>query len=233
MTRTWSPTRVAAGAALAAWAAVFWFLLVSGRTQLYLGARTAWVVPLGAIALTLAAAGRLATARTDHREPLRRREAWGLGLVALPAVLVLALPPTSLGAFAASRRSVSAGFVSSTGDVATGELTLVDVASADWSREGQRALIRRAGEQVSFVGFVTEREGLPADEFYLTRFIVSCCVADALSVQVRVVGAPPGRFRQDEWVRVDGSIYPVGQEVLVAATSVASVPEPEDPYLNP
>ncbi|MGH2738157.1 MAG: hypothetical protein ACRDHH_05020 [Actinomycetota bacterium] len=43
---------------------------------------------------------------------------------------------------------------------------------------------------------MTRREGSPADEFVLTRFIVSCCVADALSVQVRVVGAPPGRFER-------------------------------------
>lgn len=233
MTRTWSPTRVAAGVALAAWAVAFWFLLLSGRTQLYLGSRTEWVVPLGAVALTLAAAGRLWTARTDHRERLRTRDAWGFAVVALPAVLVLALPPASLTSFAASRRSVSAGFVSTTGDPSSGEITLVDVAASDWSSEGQRALVRRAGEQVSFVGFVTEREGLAADEFYLTRFIVSCCVADALSVQVRVVDAPPGRFRQDQWVRVDGAIYPVGHEVIVAASGIEPVAEPADPYLNP
>ncbi|HWC32405.1 MAG TPA: TIGR03943 family protein [Actinomycetota bacterium] len=233
MRRTWSPTRVASGVGLVAWAAAFWFLLVSGRTQLYLGSRTEWVVPLGAVALTLAAAGRLWTARTTHRERLRPRDAWGFAVVALPAVLVLALPPTSLSSFAASRRSASAGFVSTTGDPSSGDITLVDVASADWSTEGQRALVRRAGEQVSFVGFVTERPGLPADEFYLTRFIVSCCVADALSVQVRVVEAPPGRFQQDQWVRVDGAIYPVAGEVIVAATNVEPVPEPADPYLNP
>jgi len=231
-TGAWSPTRVAAAGALAAWAAVFWFLLLLGRTPLYLGARTAWVVPVGAIGLTLAAAGRLWTARTDHREAFRARDAWGFGLVVVPAILVLALPPTALGSDAASRRSVSAGYVSAPAD-SGGGVTLVDVAAANWSEEGQRSLQRAAGSNVSFVGIVTQREGLPADEFYLTRFLVSCCVADALSVQVRVVGAPPGRFAQDQWVQVDGTIYPVGQETIVAASEVREVPQPSQPYLNP
>jgi uncharacterized repeat protein (TIGR03943 family) len=225
---------VATSLALAAWAALFWFLLVTGRTALYLSSRTAWVVPMGAIVLTIAAIGRLLTARTEHLEPLQRRHAVAVGFVILPVVAVLALPPATLGSFAASRRSVSSGIVAGGRQVsATGAITLVDVAASNWSKEGQRALVRRAGSTVTFTGIVTERPGLPADEFYLTRFIISCCVADALSVSVRVVGAPPGRFAQDDWVRVTGTMFPVGQEVIVAATAVEGIPEPADPYLNP
>ena len=66
----WSPSRVATGAVLAAWAAFFWFLLVSGRWSLYLSTRTFWVVPTGAVLMTIAAAGRLATARVIRPEPL-------------------------------------------------------------------------------------------------------------------------------------------------------------------
>jgi uncharacterized membrane protein YcgQ (UPF0703/DUF1980 family) len=58
-------------------------------------------------------------------------------------------------------------------------------------------------------------------------------VADALSVQVRVVGAPAGRFEPDDWVRVEGRMYPLGREVLVDATKVAGVDKPARPYLNP
>jgi uncharacterized membrane protein YcgQ (UPF0703/DUF1980 family) len=61
---------------------------------------------------------------------------------------------------------------------------------------------------------------------------VSCCVADALSVQVRVVGAPPGRFAPDQWVRVTGTFYPVGRETVVDASSIEAIPRPEDPYLS-
>jgi uncharacterized repeat protein (TIGR03943 family) len=229
--RVWSPLRVATAITLAAWATVFWFLLATGRTSLYLSSRTAWVVPMGAVVLTLAALARLATARTDHREVLSGGRAWGLGIVVLPALLVLALPPGSLGSFAVSRRSaVSAGVVPSD-DVSSGQITLVDVAAAEWSEDAARQLVRRAGERVSFVGFVTDEAGA-ADEFVLTRFLVSCCVADALSVQVRVVGAPPGGFKQDQWVKVAGNVYPLGHEVIVDASSVKPVPRPPSPYLN-
>jgi uncharacterized repeat protein (TIGR03943 family) len=232
MSRGWSPLRLATAVTLGSWAAVFWFLLATGRTSLYLSSRTGWVVPMGAVILTVAALSRTVTARTAHREVLTPRRAWSLGIVVLPAVLVLALPPAALGSYAASRRSVVGAGIVPAGDVATGEITLVDVAAAKWSRDAQRQIVRRAGAEVSFVGFVTEDPGAAADEFILTRFIVSCCVADALSVQVRVVGAPAGGFEEDEWVRVDGSLYPLGHEMLVDASSVEAVPRPSHPYLN-
>lgn len=229
------PERALAATALTAWAAVFWFLLFTGRVSLYLSSRTAWVVPTGAAVLTLAALGRIVTLRVEDPRPVGRRGVWGVGLIVAPVVIVLALPPASLGSYAAARRStLTAGAaVASAGDIAEGELSLVDVAGALRSREGMRALVRRAGEQVSFVGFVTRERGMPADEFVLTRFLISCCVADALSVQVRVVGAPPGRFKPDDWVRVEGAMYPLGREVIVDAESVRPVDKPEHPYLNP
>ena len=230
-----SPARAAGAVALAAWAALFWFLLISGRTLLYLSTRTDWVVPVGAILLTIAAVGRLATLRTDDPAPVTRREALALGFIALPVVVVLALPPASLGSFAAARRSslVGAGFAGGDGDIGTGEVTLVDVASGLRSNAAMRALVDRAGSDVSFVGFVARDQGMPADEFLLTRFLVSCCAADALSVQVRVVGAAPGKLSTDEWVRVDGKMYPLGGEVIVDAATVEKVARPKQPYLSP
>jgi uncharacterized repeat protein (TIGR03943 family) len=226
-----SSLRVATAAALAAWGGLFWFLLVSGRTSLYLSSRTAWVVPTGAVVLTLAAAGRLATVRAPRKERLTPRTSWALGFIVFPAVIVLTLPPTALGSYAAARRSLSAGFAGPALE-AGGRVTLAAVAAGVWSDQARRALIERAGSPVRFEGIVTRREGSPADEFVLTRFIVSCCVADALSVQVRVVGVPPGRFEEDQWVRVSGTFYPVGREVVVAASSVRAIPQPDDPYLN-
>jgi uncharacterized repeat protein (TIGR03943 family) len=101
-----------------------------------------------------------------------------------------------------------------------------------WSPEAAEALTQRAGSRVAFVGIVVRREGMPADEFLLTRFIMTCCVADALSVQVRVVGAPPGMFQEDQWVRVGGTIYPLGREVVVQASEITGVQRPAHPYLQ-
>ena len=100
------------------------------------------------------------------------------------------------------------------------------------SRPAMTALVKRAGSPVEFVGFVDRATGMPADEFYLTRFLVSCCAADAVSLRVRVVGAPPGELRQDRWVTVSGRIYPLLREVIVHASAVTPVKRPERPYLN-
>jgi uncharacterized repeat protein (TIGR03943 family) len=233
--RRWSPARVTAAGTLAAWAALFWWLLATGRTSLYLSSRTDWVVPLGAALLSIAALGRLASARAVRPEPFTERAALGSVLIVLPVVIVLALPPAALGSFAAGRRESlvgAGGFGSSRENIARGDLSLFDVAGAFRSDAAMRALVARAGSDVSFLGFVDRAEGMPADEFLLTRFLITCCTADALSVQVRVVGAPPGRFERDDWVRVEGSLYPLGDEVIVDAVRVDAVARPERPYLN-
>ncbi|HYP23864.1 MAG TPA: TIGR03943 family protein [Actinomycetota bacterium] len=233
--RHWSAVKLASAAAMAAWAALFWWLLVSGRSFLYLSDRTDWVVPMGAIILTVAVAGRLWSARGPHPEPLKRSDAWRLGAIVLPVVLTVALPPAALGSYATSRRSsfVSSGYTSSAADIESGELSLIDVAGAVRDEGAMKALVQRAGSEVSFVGFVTRDSGMPADEFMLSRFLVSCCVADALSIQVRVVGAPPGKLAEDDWVRVTGAMYPLGREVIVDASEVEPVDRPKRPYLNP
>ena len=66
----WSPSRIATGLVLGAWGAMFWVLWLTDRTYLYLSTRTAWLVPMGAVIMSVAAIGRLATARTAHDEPL-------------------------------------------------------------------------------------------------------------------------------------------------------------------
>jgi len=231
----WSPARLAGATVLASWAALLWWLLISGRIDLYLSTRTQWVVPIGAVLLTLAAGGRLVTARTREPEPVTRREAWLMGAVVVPVVLVMALPPAALGQFSANKRSgfASVGIATSAGDISSGELTLVDVASAQTTPEGEQALAMRAGEAVDFVGFVTRYDDTPADELFLTRYVVTCCVADATIAQVRVVNVTPGAFAPNDWVQVRGAIYPIGREVIVDASEVVRVDRPDRPYLTP
>jgi len=233
--RRWSPSRVAGTAVLGAWAFLFWFLWLSGRDALYLSTRTAWVVPVAAALLTAATLGRLASARVTTPETLRAREAWIMGLMVVPVVLVLAAPPATLGTFSAGKRSgfSGTGFAASASEIGEGELTLVDVAAAQTTPEGERALAGRAGESVSFVGFVVRRDDTPADEILLTRYVVSCCAADAAVAQVRVVNVTPGEFEPDEWVEVTGPIYPLGREVIVDAQQVVEVDRPDRPYLTP
>jgi len=232
----WSPLRVATGCVLAAWAGLFWFLLASGRTALFLSSRTAWLVPSGAVLLTIAAIVRFASSRATSRadDRLSRRDAWVLGAIALPVVILVAMPPVTLGTYAVGKRASFVGSsVGTSVRVVSGSLDFVDVAAAQSFDDAARALAKRAGEPIVLDGIVSSTEGLPPDEFLLTRFIVTCCTADATIAQVRVVGAPPGAFAADEWVKVEGRIYPIGREVLVAAEHIEGIPAPSDPYLTP
>ncbi len=234
MTRTWSAARVWTGLALAAWAGLFWFVMGTDRTTLYLSGRTGWLVPMGAVLATMAAGLRLASARTPGPEPLAAREAWMLGVIVLPVVILLAMPPATLGTFAVGRRSGFVGSgVSATSNIANGEITLIDVAAAQSSKQGQAALAAHAGEPVTFEGLVTTEPGAGPGEFLLTRFIITCCVADATIAQVKVVDAPAGQLENNEWVSVTGKLYPLGSDVLVDASAVSSIPQPNRPYLTP
>ena len=230
--RSWSPAGVAGALGLGAWAGLFWFVMLSGRGPLYLSSRTDWVIPIGAVLLTLGAFGKLTAARTTHAEPLTRRGALRFAIVVLPVVVVLALPPTALGSFAVARRSTFAA-ADIGGDISSGRLGILDVAAGLQSRDQMEKLVRRAGERIALLGFVTLDDGAAADEFTLNRFIVSCCVADALNVQVRVVGAPPAKLVEDDWVRVKGRMYPLGREIVVDAERLDEVDRPKRPYVTP
>jgi uncharacterized repeat protein (TIGR03943 family) len=232
----WSATRLASAGVLAAWALLFWFLQLTGRVNLYLSTRTSWVVPVGATLLTLSAIGTLASSRAARPEPLRRREATVLALMVVPVVLVLALPPATLGTFSASRKATftGAGFSSIYGQItADSPITLLSIAAAQTSTQGAEALAKRGGSSLDVIGFVTRYADTPADEFLLTRYVITCCVADATIVQVRVVGVVPGVAQTNDWVEVKGTVFPIGRDVFVQATSVVKVPRPARPYLTP
>src|SRR5262245_53792531 len=85
--RRCSPSRVVVGGVLSVWAVMFWFVELSGRADLFLSPRTSWVIPVGAVALTGAAIGRLASARAPEPEPVSKREAVILALFTLPVAL--------------------------------------------------------------------------------------------------------------------------------------------------
>ncbi len=234
VTTRWSPVRIATGVVLGMWGLMFWMLLATGRTYLYLSSRTAWLVPMGAVLMSVAAIGRLATARSVQAESLGRRQSWALGVIALPVVLVMALPPSALGAYSVGKRATFGGSaIGATARDVTGPLDFVDIGAAQSFPAAMQQLEARAGEPIALEGFVTHEASAPPDEILLTRYIITCCVADATIAQVRVVGLPPGEYLDEAWLRVTGAVYPVGREVLVAADTAEPIPVPEQPYLTP
>jgi uncharacterized repeat protein (TIGR03943 family) len=234
--RSFSQRRIALASVLAAWSGLFWFLILADRVDLYLSTRTSWVVPMAAGGLAAVALGLVLAGRSPRPEPVRVREAVVMTLLVAPVVLLLTLPPSSLGSFSAPKKARFAGSALATiyGRFdATSEITLLAVAAGQTSEEGSRLLANRAGSEVDFVGFVARDTSAEADELMLSRYVVTCCAADATVVQVRVVNVTPGRFGPDDWIEVRGRIYPIGREVIVLASSIQEVPRPDRPYLTP
>ena len=93
-----------------------------------------------------------------------------------------------------------------------------------------------AGETADVTGFTYFDTRLPAGQFIVARYSVSCCVADAMALGMVVQSkqaAPAG----NAWIRVRGpvSLATIGDQPmpLIQAVSVEAIAEPTDPYLYP
>ncbi|MEP6697951.1 MAG: TIGR03943 family protein [Pseudonocardiales bacterium] len=153
-------------------------------------------------------------------------------LLVLPVLAILLDAPPALGAYTASRGSVTigkpaAGFAALPGGDPV-DTTLRDYAArAVWDQG--RSL---SGRRVRLRGFVTPRAG---GDYYLTRIVIACCAADSRPIKVRVTGAGGG-FPADTWVEVIGR-YTSGTEgginELIPRVQVSDAREitpPKEPY---
>ncbi len=93
------------------------------------------------------------------------------------------------------------------------------------------------GQQASVVGFVYHDGRLPQGQFFVSRFILSCCAADGYAVGMIVEWPDAQSIEPDTWVQVKGPVDVISFEgvvsPLVRAEAVDVVPQPDQPYLYP
>jgi len=93
------------------------------------------------------------------------------------------------------------------------------------------------GQQASVIGFVYFDEALGENQFLVSRFVISCCSADAYALGMAVNWDEAAALEQDSWVLVKGTVNSVTLDgvvvPLIEAESVQAVPAPEQPYLFP
>ena len=214
-------------AVTASWAVFFGVLWLTNTSNRYLGVRTQWLVPFGTV--TLAVGSILAVrAQWRSRETLRAPEAVGLFTLTLPLALLLLAPHAQLGAYAAAKKSSSFFPAVKPPPPATPrDVTLLDVRVAE--RDELFALeshIHR-GTRVGLLGLVTS---IGSRRFSLTRFYVTCCLADAEPLTIQVDW--PRSVERDRWVFVTGTLAGPTGRFTVAADAVVRVGRPRDPYLS-
>lgn len=95
-------------------------------------------------------------------------------------------------------------------------------------------------KEIEAIGFLTTGEMFSEkenpEEFYITRFVVSCCTADATPMGLKVKYKWQNVFKKDDWLKIKGIITPSTNsegktESVLIPTSITPIPTPEDPYL--
>ena len=188
------------------------------------------------------------------------RAAW---LLVLPVLAATLTQPAPLGSFAAGRQTArpprpSAEIVSrelanltnpapvtevaglklpSAGSAAS-EMSLLDFLEITYYDESRTL----AGVPVTLVGFVVPTPGGQNGEFLLSRFMISCCAADAQLLQAGVAQSSASLPKQDSWVKVTGSWEPDASDEFLSpdgfpipklvASQVVPIGQPENPYLT-
>jgi uncharacterized repeat protein (TIGR03943 family) len=167
----------------------------------------------------------------------------GVGwLLALPLAVLLLVEPTSLGAYAANRQAVKTTRLSQSVGVVFDPLPAkedgrVTLSLTDFSERGlYDSKESLKGQRVRLVGFVNHDKTAPGG-FFLTRFKIACCAADAYPVQVALLG-DAGQWLDDTWLTIDGiwkptEVQPDAKDLLRAQLTVQKVTKmttTPDPY---
>lgn len=205
--------------------------------------------PLLAAAILLLAFGFHEARRSSAEEgdlPLltaRRSVAPTVGwLLILPFIVLVSVAPTGLSSAAADRVEAFTPVESSrefppvdatAGPVEMSVLEFLDRAIWDDAQSLEDVPAR-------LEGLVVNDSSVP-DGFRLTRFLVSCCAADGVPLQVTLHGTPA--LEDDTWVIVDVVWRPpptpyreLGGDWVVEADAIAVTPvenAPNDPYESP
>jgi uncharacterized repeat protein (TIGR03943 family) len=165
-------------------------------------------------------------------------------LLIVPIAVLLLVAPASLGAYAASRGAVRTTQLAQAQGVDVGPLPAeVDgVLPMSLTTYSNFALYdpteQIKSRKVQLVGFVAHDATAPGG-YYLTRFVIACCAADAFPVQVVLRGSLPA-LPDDAWVTVTGTwqpttVAPDSQDAFRAELDVQSITKadrPSEPYEN-
>lgn len=237
------------GGVVLALAAVLAVRQLDGSLGYYINLRYGWLTTVAIGCLALLGAVLLAAAlRRERGAGGRAAVPWlGVGLLVVPVALAL-IPPRPLGTDAMATRTVELGAMpAAAGRAVSAETVLADVEEAaprtvlDWLVLFQRAEIRSddlsrfAGQAARVRGFVYRDERFPAGSFLVSRFLLSCCVADAAPIGLAVRWPDADFLEDDAWVWVDGEFavetFLDERVPVLIAGAVTPAEQPAQPYL--
>jgi putative membrane protein len=177
----------------------------------------------------------------DHDDHDHAPVASNLWFMLVPLLIGVLIPARPLDSSALSTKSfnTNAPLVSADSSAQLFETDSEERNILDWLKlfNYERDVSRFFGQKASVIGFVYFDKALNKNQFLVSRFVISCCAADAFALGMAVDWDQAAALKQDSWVLVKGTVNSVtlnGQVVpLIEAKSVQAVPIPEQPYLFP
>lgn len=164
------------------------------------------------------------------------------GLLAIPLLLALLVPPHALASFSAMQRGPQiAGLGVIRGASAVKRVSLsIDTRTfsmEDWvgalSADPNPADYK--GKPVIVTGLVVhDPASTPRGYFMVIRYLVTCCIADARPVGLIVKDSSKGALKDNQWVTVSGTMGAVedsGQKIAVVVPKKMTAVKAGNPYI--
>ncbi|WP_448527744.1 TIGR03943 family putative permease subunit [Parathermosynechococcus lividus] len=226
------------------WAMVFLSYWLQGRLGLLIHPNY-FALAIAAGFLLLAVSGwqswrlwRGATAPMQHVTLLP--PAWTLAILIVAAVISLLITPRPFNSDTAIHRGLDEGLTVTRNSPATFRLNQrpEDRTLIDWVRtlDVYPEPDAYAGLPAKIDGFAVHSRQLPDNYLTLTRFVITCCAADAYPVGLPVkLPQPRQAYPQDQWFRVEGQMATetLGErrQLVLVATTITPIPEPDNPFM--
>lgn len=163
-------------------------------------------------------------------------------LLLLPVLLGVVIPAAPLSASAVERRGVATNAPLRSPSqaqpvrftLAPEERTILDWLLLFQEQAGSAAF---AGQEAEVTGFVYHDPRLGEDRFLLSRFAVTCCVADATALGLLIEWPGAADLAANGWVQVRGTTavdeLDGRPSAMVRASSIEPIDPPAQPYLFP
>ncbi len=91
------------------------------------------------------------------------------------------------------------------------------------------------GQKVKVQGFVIHPDDLPSSYLLISRFVLSCCAADAYPVGLPVkLSGSRDQYKPDTWLEIKGQMITETlngkRQLVIQASALDAIAEPKNPY---
>lgn len=232
--------------AIAAWGILMLRYWLTGKLNLLIHPDYFWLVILGGFGL-LIVAGSKAWELLQRRRPVNNvaghitlfPPGFSSGLLLTTAIVGLTFTPRIFASQTAIQRGVTEflGSTRSQPQAFRSSRRPEERSLLDWVRTLNVYPEPDAyvGQKVKVQGFVIHAPELPPEYMLISRFVITCCAADAYPVGLPVKLAQNRQaYQPDTWLEVEGNMITENlagkRQLTIQASSLTPISEPENPY---